>query len=146
MAPARDTAALIREISAPPPPGSPYGLPIPGTEREGRSAIYRHWRFRDQPLITTFDPAVQTTHDLFEESARKRGGAQCLGTRPWNPTTRTWEDRYVWQTYAEVAERRKNLGAGLVEIHEKIGIGKNGEKYGIGLWSQNRADWQITGT
>ncbi|CRK22379.1 hypothetical protein BN1708_013414, partial [Verticillium longisporum] len=47
MAPAVDTTALIKKLSVPPPPGSPYGLPIPGSEKEGRSAIYRHWRARD---------------------------------------------------------------------------------------------------
>ncbi|KAF9878504.1 AMP-binding enzyme [Colletotrichum karsti] len=141
MAP-KDTAAYIKELSTPPPPGSPYGVPVPGTEREGRSAIYRHWRFRDGPLLSTFDPAVQTVHDLFEESARKRPNAKCLGHRAWIPATKEWENKYTWATYAEVAERRKNFGAGLVEIHNRIGI--TNDNYGVGLWSQNRPEWHIT--
>jgi long-chain acyl-CoA synthetase len=117
---------------------------VPGTEKEGRTPIYRHWQLRDAPLIETFDPAIQTTHDLFEESVRKHGPRKCLGTRPWNPTTKAWENTYVWESYNEVAVRRKNLGAGLVEIHERIGC--TDDKYAVGLWSQNRADWQIAGT
>jgi long-chain acyl-CoA synthetase len=95
-------------------------------------------------LLSTLDPSVQTTHDVFEESARKRANAKCLGWRPWNPATKEWENKYVWMPYLEVSERRKNLGRGLREIHQLIGIG--GDKYGIGLWSQNRPEWQIAGT
>jgi hypothetical protein len=139
----RETNAKIQELSKAPAPGAPYGLPVPGTERENRTAIYRHWRFRDSALLTTYDPAIQSTHDLFEDAVKNYPKAQCFGTRPWNPVKQDWENRYDWQTYAEVAERRKNLGAGLVEIHEKAGIRE--DKFGVGLWSANRAEWQITG-
>lgn len=141
MAP-KDTAAMIRELSTPPPPGSPYGVPIPGSERPGRSAVYRNWRFRDQPLLATFDPEIQTLHDLFEQSVRRYPNNRCFGTRNWNPANRSWEEKFDWITYAEVGERRKNLGAGFVEIHKAIGHTK--DKYGVGLWSPNRQEWQIT--
>ena len=142
MAP-KDPSVIINELKQPPPPGSPYGVPIPGSERPGRSAVYRHWRFRDQPLLATFDPEVQTLHDLFDRSVRKYPNNRCFGTRNWNQATRTWSDKFEWVTYAQVAERRKNLGAGIVEIHKAISHPK--DKYGVGLWSQNRAEWQITG-
>lgn len=138
-----DTRALIRQMAVPPPPNSPYAVPVPGSEREGRTAVYRHWRNRDGELMTTLDPAIRTMFDLFEESVKKYSKWPCLGYRPWNATTRTWEDKYTWITYGEVAERRKNLGAGLVEIHEQLGIGR--DRYGVGLWSQNRPEWHITG-
>lgn len=143
MAPAQDPAALQVELGAVPPPGSPYGVPVPGSERPGRSAVYRGWRFRDRELLTTYDPNVRSVHDLFEASARKRANKRCMGTRKWNPATQTWGDNFEWMTYAEVAERRKNFGAGVVEIHKRIGYPK--DKYGIGVWSQNRPEWQIAG-
>lgn len=34
------------------------------------------------------------------------------------------------------------MGAGIVELHKAIGV--TDEKYGIGLWCQNRPEWQIT--
>lgn len=142
MAPV-DTNAIIKRISEPPPPGSPYGVPVPNTERPGRSAIYRHWRFRDQPLLVTFDPEVQSLHDIFEETVRKFPNNRCLGARNWIPASRSWEDKFDWLTYTQVAQRRKNFGAGIVEIHNAIGHSK--DKYGVGLWSQNRPEWQITG-
>jgi len=139
----RETEAYIKTIATPPPPGSPYALPLPGTERPNRTAVYRHWRFQNGPLLETYDPAHQTLHDLFEASVANSPNSQCLGWRPWNPNTKTFEPKYTWITYGEVAQRRKNLGAGIAELHKRIGV--TDDKYGVGLWSQNRAEWQITG-
>jgi len=41
-----------------------------------------------------------------------------------------------------VHTRRKNFGAGLVHLHRQAGI--TGSNYGIGLWCQNRPEWQVT--
>ncbi|KAK3343787.1 hypothetical protein B0T25DRAFT_307534 [Lasiosphaeria hispida] len=143
MAPTKqDTASYIKTLAAPPPVGSPYALPIPGTGRPNRTPIYRHWRFQSGPLLETYDPTQQTIHDLFEASVARVPNTRCLGWRPWNPATKTWEPKYVWMTYGEVAERRKNFGAGIVEVHKQVGITE--DKYGVGLWAQNRPEWQIT--
>ncbi|KJZ77776.1 hypothetical protein HIM_02953 [Hirsutella minnesotensis 3608] len=132
----------LRQLGAPPAPGSPYGLPIPGSERPGRSAVYRYHRFRDTPLMTTLDPELRSMHHIFEDTARRRANKRCLGYRAWLPSTRSWADHYDWLTYAQVAQRRKDFGAGLAEIHHRAGISK--DKYGVGLWSQNRPEWHIT--
>ncbi|CAM1510427.1 Fc.00g007620.m01.CDS01 [Cosmosporella sp. VM-42] len=142
MAPQRDPAAYFKKLSTPPPAGSPYGLPVPGSERPGRSPVYRHWAVRDEPLLTTFDPEIQSTHDMMDASVQKRPNAKCMGTRHWNAKTQQWEDKYDWLSYAEVDTRRKNFGAGIVEIHQRINYPK--DKFGVGLWSQNRVEWQIT--
>lgn len=141
--PTADAATLLQQYSAPPPPGSPYSVPVPGTEREGRSAVYRNWRFQTGPLLDSFHPSIRTFHDAFENSLARRRNKRCLGSRPWNPATKTWEPRYTWMTYAEVGERRENLGAGIVEVHQAAGVTQ--EKYGVAIWAQNRAEWQITG-
>lgn len=142
MAPIQDPDAYARLLKTPPPPGSPYSLPIPGSAKEDRSAVYRHWRFVDSPLLQTYNPEARTSHEFFEISAKKRPNARCLGTRNWDPVTKTY-GKYEWITYAETALRRKNFGAGIVELHKKIGVTE--EKYGVGLWCQNRAEWQISG-
>ena len=67
---------------------------------------------------------------------------RCLGKRPWDPKTKTWGD-YVWEDYATVQRRRKDVGAGIVSLHEQHGV--PGKQYGVGLWCQNRPEWQITG-
>ena len=46
--------------------------------------------------------------------------------------------------YKTVRERRGYFGAGIVELHKRAGILE--ENYGVGLWCQNRAEWQLTGT
>jgi long-chain acyl-CoA synthetase len=138
----KDPDALKVFLGTPPPPGSPYSLPIQGSDKEGRSAVYRHWRFRDQPLLKTLDPTVLTAHDMFQSTLQRHPKARCLGERTWDPVTKTY-GKYEWITYAEVAERRKNLGAGLVELHNKVGV--TGDRYGVGLWCQNRPEWQLTG-
>ncbi|KAH7320920.1 hypothetical protein B0I35DRAFT_407944 [Stachybotrys elegans] len=140
--PPQDIQAYLKRVSEPPPPGSPYGVPLPGSERPGRSAIYRHWRFRDQPLATSIDPEVQSLHDLIEVAARRNPKGRCLGHRPWQPATQTWADKYEWITYAEMLERKNNLGRGLAELHSRIG--HTGDKYAVGIWSQNRPEWQIS--
>jgi long-chain acyl-CoA synthetase len=138
----QDPAAYARLLQQPPPLGTPYSLPIPGSESEGRSAVYRHWRFRDGPLGNTIDPNVTTAHEMFEVTAKKVPHARCLGSRPWDPVTKTF-GKYEWMTYAEVAQRRRNLGVGLLELHKQMGVTQ--DKYGVGLWCQNRPEWQITG-
>jgi long-chain acyl-CoA synthetase len=143
MAPTPQTPeAYAQLLATPPPPGTPYSLPIPGSETEGRSPIYRHWRFRDGPLGKTIDANVTTAHEMFEQAVKKSPSARCLGWRPWDSVTKSY-GKYEWMSYGETATRRKNFGAGLVQLHKAAGV--LGDKYGVGLWCQNRPEWQITG-
>lgn len=51
------------ELRAPPPAGKPYSVPIPGSEKPGRSQIYRAWTTK-KDLLVSLDPEV-TTNSLF---------------------------------------------------------------------------------
>ncbi|KAI1447449.1 acetyl-CoA synthetase-like protein [Annulohypoxylon stygium] len=133
--------AYIKELSKPPPPGSAYAVPVPGTEREGRTPVYRHFKYVDKPLLETYNPELRTFYDLFQDAVKRFPDNKCLGTRPWNPITKTWENHYAWQTYTEVAARSKNFGSGIHELHRRIGVPSG--NHGVGVWSQNRAEWQI---
>ncbi|KAK7185522.1 hypothetical protein DPSP01_001863 [Paraphaeosphaeria sporulosa] len=130
-----------QEYAVPPPKGQPYGVPLPGSQTEGRSAVYRHWRFADKPLLETLDPAIKTAHDGFEAAAARYPKNRCLGHRPYDPVTKIF-GAYVWQDYQTVQRRRKNFGAGLVHLHKQAGV--TAQSYGVGLWCQNRPEWQIT--
>jgi len=132
---------LANELHAPPPRGQPYSVPLPGSEGVGRSAIYRHWRFADKPLLSRLVPEINTPHEAFENAVKKWGKSRCLGHRPYDAVTKTF-GQYVWEDYETVAIRRKNFGAGLVHLHKQAGV--TASKYGIGLWCQNRPEWQIT--
>ncbi|KAF8468340.1 hypothetical protein BDZ91DRAFT_722461 [Kalaharituber pfeilii] len=132
--------AKCKALTALPPPGKPHGVALPETARPGRTPVYRHWRAVDG-LLETIDPKIRTLHEMFEHSAELYPNNKSLGWRERDPVTGTYGP-YVWMTYKEVHERRKNLAAGLRFLHEKQGVTE--EKYGIGLWSPNRPEWQIT--
>ncbi|GES65625.1 acetyl-CoA synthetase-like protein [Aspergillus terreus] len=133
--------ARAEELKREPPKGTPYSVPIPGTEQPGRSPIYRAWNTQKE-LITTLDPQVRTAHDIFEFTANRLPKSHCLGWRPYNPVDKTYGP-YQWIDYQTVQKRRTDFGAGLVELHQKHGCLRTGQ-YGVGLWCQNRPEWQIT--
>lgn len=54
-----DYLQLAKDYHGPPPAGSPYSVTLPGTEQPGRSATYRHWRFKDG-LLKSLDPNVRS--------------------------------------------------------------------------------------
>lgn len=80
---------------------------------------------------------------MFESTANRQPKSHCLGWRPYNSTTKSF-DQYQWIDYETVQKRRAAFGAGLVELHHKHECHRSGQ-YGVGLWSQNRPEWQITG-
>ncbi|EEA22934.1 medium-chain fatty acid-CoA ligase faa2 [Talaromyces marneffei ATCC 18224] len=132
--------AKAEELRKPPPRGSPYSVPIPGSAQPGRTPIYRAWNHSHE-LLTTLDPAVTTLHEMFESTANRLPKSRCLGRRPYDATTKSFGP-YQWIDYQTVQRRRANLGVGLVELHKKHG--HPGGKHGVGLWCQNRPEWQIT--
>ncbi|KAE8401103.1 hypothetical protein BDV37DRAFT_285947 [Aspergillus pseudonomiae] len=133
--------ARADELRQEPPKGSPYSVALPGTEKPGRSKVYRAY-LAQKELVRTLDPQVLTAHDLFESTATRVPKNHCLGWRPYNPTTKTFGP-YQWLDYQAVQKRRADFGAGLVELHHKHNCHRPGQ-YGIGLWCQNRPEWQIT--
>lgn len=124
----------------PPPKGQPYSVALAGSEKPDRSKVYRHFLCKDG-LLETLDPNVRTAHDMFESSAQHAPHQPCLGKRPFDSVKQVWGP-YEWQDYGTVQKRRANFGVGLVELHKKAGVVDT--KYGIGLWCQNRPEWQIT--
>ncbi|KAJ9644366.1 uncharacterized protein PV06_06303 [Exophiala oligosperma] len=128
------------EYRIPPPKGQPYSLTVPNSKVDGRTSVYRHCKCPDGTL-QTLDNSVLTGHDMFEHSAQRYPHSPCLGWRPWDSSKNAY-GAYEWMDYETVAKRRKDFGVGLVEIHAREGI--TGTQYGIGLWCQNRPEWQLT--
>ncbi len=128
------------EYRKPPPKGQPYSIILAGSEQPGRTPVYRHHKCRDG-LLETLDPAVSTAHDMFEVAARSVPHSPCLGFRPWDSSKKAFGP-YEWVDYETVQKRRADYGAGLVEIHAREGV--TGSGYGVGLWCQNRPEWQLT--
>lgn len=112
--------ALAKSMQPLPPPGTPHGVALPGTEREGRTAIYRHWRAKDG-LVETLDPKIHTIHEMFEASCQKYPNNKMLGWRERDVASNTWS-AYKWLDYKTVNKRRADFGAGLRYLHEKVGV------------------------
>lgn len=112
---------------------------MPGSEKTGRSPVYRHWR-TPNGMIHTLDESCTTAHDFFEQTANRIPNQYAFGARPYDPKTKVFGP-YEWETYGQIQKRRANVGVGLVTIHEQLGI--TGKQYGVGIWCQNRPEWQI---
>lgn len=125
-----------------PPKGHPHAVALPGTERADRSAVYRHWRAVGKPLLKTIDPKITTLYELFATSARRYPKNKLLGWRERNVATNTY-GKYQWIDYETVERRRIDFGAGMLHLLQAAGETRS-EKFGVGLWSQNRPEWQIT--
>ena len=136
-----DVLERAKSIAAPPPTGAPYSLPVPNSEQQGRSAVYRNWRFVDG-LLKSLDPNVNTMHEAFERSAIRNPDQKCLGHRPYDRVKKAW-GQYQWMTYGIVQKRRASIGVGLVEVNKQAGI--HDQRFGLGLWCQNRPEWQLMG-
>ncbi|EEP79235.1 conserved hypothetical protein [Uncinocarpus reesii 1704] len=124
--------AMATEFAKPAPKGTPISVSIPGSEQPGRTAVYRHWKIGNGELMKTLDPQVRTAHDMFETT----------GWRPWDAAKQNFGP-YVWMDYGTVRARRAAIGVGLVELHRQLGI--QDRTFGVGLWCQNRPEWQLTG-
>lgn len=83
-------------------------------------------------------PYVRTVSDVFEFGLSISENEPCLGYRPVlsaNPLK--FADHYVWDTYAQVNEHRKNIGSALHKLF-KEGVLGGGDYETVGIWSQNR--------
>lgn len=49
--------ARAQELQQEPPKGTPYSVPLPGSEQPGRSRVYRAWNAQKE-LLKTLDPKV----------------------------------------------------------------------------------------
>jgi len=108
--------------------------------KAGESGIYRSIYAKDPTpgddgLVATLqNGAVQTLYDNFKFGAGRAAEQPCLGHRRFADGA---FHEYVFETYAQVQTRVKNIGSGLL----RLGLVKNDC---IGLFSQNNAYWTIS--
>ncbi|EGX43464.1 hypothetical protein AOL_s00215g200 [Orbilia oligospora ATCC 24927] len=123
-----------------PAPGKPHSVAVPGSARPGYSATYRHYAVGDGPLLETLDPRVRTQHEAFETGCAINPNSNCLGWREYDRATKTW-GAYQWMNYGTVRQRRTDIGAGILRLHELAGLPNR--QIGVGLWSPNMPQWQL---
>ena len=110
---------------------------------ESDCLLHRSERYTKLLKLQVYQKAANTLKACpLIRAALRQPEKPCLGFRPFDPVTKKF-GAYQWLDYGTVQRRRAAFGAGLVELHERIGIA--GQNYGVGLWCQNRPEWQLTG-
>lgn len=128
------------------------------------SAIYRN-KARPDQLVSAIRPELDTLAKVFNNAAKIFADRPCFGYRPYNYATGTSENRYDHFTYAEVNQRKKALGAGILSVlldnpfrtndlasHRKIADhvqnyrSYNADNYSfvVSIFSANRLEWLLT--
>ncbi|KAK9364600.1 eukaryotic long-chain fatty acid CoA synthetase (LC-FACS) [Lipomyces kononenkoae] len=124
------------------PFGKPQGIPLPGSEKPGYSAIYRNVH-HPEALVNTIHPTILTLYDGFANSLRNHADANCLGHREYIPQYKTWSP-YIWESYARINERRSELGSGLLKLARDVAGVEKKDQFGVAIFSPNRREWVIT--
>ncbi|KAG6335217.1 hypothetical protein ID866_3862 [Astraeus odoratus] len=129
---------------------------VPGTKRPGQTAHYHngeHFRSIAESIFNSFaaifglldtnaPTALKTLPDVFNNGYSMNPDAKLLGHRPLLSKTPLKFGPYVWQTYRQVDVRRRRIGSAL---HHMFNTGelKATDLETVGLWSQNRPEWQL---
>ncbi|KAG9062163.1 hypothetical protein KI688_006495 [Linnemannia hyalina] len=117
---------------------------VPGTRTPGATGHYRHAGFADE-LVDNIraDPTVKTLYDLFQSSLVKFQDKDMLGSRNYDPVTKSWSG-YNWQSYRQVDQRTNAFGSGVMHINEAVLGGTQLNRWSLGIWSLNRPEWFIS--
>lgn len=82
--------------------------------------------------------AVVTMDKIFLAGLSRGKDREFLGHRPLISTSPVkYANKYVWETYGQVDERRRQVGSGLSHLFANGTLG-GGEYRTVGIWSQNR--------
>lgn len=84
------------------------------------------------------DGSFATLPEVFDAGYARSKDSTFLGHRPVvSKDPPIYARYYVWQTYAEVDERRRHIGSAVHSLFEDGTLG-GGEYPTVGLWSSNR--------
>ncbi|EAN33363.2 AMP-binding enzyme family protein [Theileria parva strain Muguga] len=88
-----------------------YSVPIPGTEEEGFSPVYRHPKHEKILGASDFGD-FKTSWDLFQAGLRRNPDAECVGKRKRLPDGKLGD--FEFNTYSEFFKTTKAVGSSLV--------------------------------
>ncbi|KAJ3310858.1 Long chain acyl-CoA synthetase 7 peroxisomal [Blyttiomyces sp. JEL0837] len=113
---------------------------MPNTKEDGYSPIYRNSLTSNELLHDL--PGAKTLHEVFEHGMKQAGpNADFLGERKKLPNG-SWSP-YIYQTWSQIATRRKNLGSGMRSLHIELG-NDDSKPFAVGIYAINRPEWLIT--
>lgn len=148
-----------------PIPAARQAVPLPGTETDGYSAIYRSEAYPEHLKKYLFKD-LQTTSAWFDATVRQKGTSPCMKYRPYDYKTQTSANYYNTLSYNDVNKMKHNLGAGLIyhlqnnpykdsskyESHRKIdnhiqdfaSYDHKNHSFIVTLYSSNRYEWLLS--
>ncbi|PVZ97118.1 hypothetical protein BB558_006936 [Smittium angustum] len=121
---------------------------VPNSAVEGFSPILRNIDYKDDASITEHTDK-HTIYDIFWSSVKQVPNSDFVGHRVYNSADGTYGP-YVFQTYAQVAERVTNFGAGIIQMRlnnaksEEEESSINKRNWPVAIYSGNRPEWNIT--
>ncbi|ESK92844.1 long-chain-fatty-acid- ligase [Moniliophthora roreri MCA 2997] len=135
---------LVKDQMVPFPADKPLkkqSVEVPGTKRPGQTGHYRNalWGLRQAEQPNAF----LTLPQIFDTGLKIGREHPLLGHRPLlSKSPLKFADKYVWESWGRVDERRRALGSALHLLFQKGELG-GGEFETVGVWSANRPEWQI---
>jgi long-chain acyl-CoA synthetase len=108
--------------------------PVPGTEKEGHTLIYRNSAIKDE-LLSAIHPQLDNLETLFQHAVNLYGNMNCLGYRICSPGS--LDSHYTFYTYNQIKERRDNLAAGILHLVKD-------EDAIVSIYAENRYEWVLT--
>ncbi|CDO92538.1 unnamed protein product [Kluyveromyces dobzhanskii CBS 2104] len=120
-------------------------VPLPGTDHvKGYSAIYRN-SLSPEKLVSAIDSSLDTGYKMFSRAVEIYGDNDCLGERVYDQVTGKWSDYYVWESYRQVQQRSRNLGAGIISlVNTSRGRPLDTADFIVSIMSTNRKEWILT--
>ncbi|GAA5975064.1 hypothetical protein JCM11641_000016 [Rhodosporidiobolus odoratus] len=120
-------------------PRKPQGLPIPGSQQPGSSAVYVN-ALHPKCDPTRIFPA--TTYEFFNLGLKYHADRTCFGWRNWDEKIGDWAKELTYETYAQVDAHRIRIGSGLAKLKHDLFPSDPDTQWKVGIWSANRPEWQ----
>lgn len=124
-----------------------YAVPVPGTEEDGYTPIYRSPKHADRLLSyqDTFDGKIATGWDIFQNGLKLDPEGPCFGKREKKEDGTLGE--YSFMSYREVESLVQRFGSGLLKLGavDKVTVDAPGpvDAMMLGVYGTNSLEWLI---
>lgn len=119
-------------------------IPVPGTETEEFSPIFRNAYLKGKPPVANLAPTFSTFYEVFEEAIKDFKDYNSVGQRRFNKKTNKFDDFYTWDNYETLGKKRDYVGSGIMKLMDDFAPEAAKEEFILTLFSANKPEWIIT--